>query len=53
MMEYFNPNDYWKHTGYDPFKDMDDDSRLRITLIHVVIMICAFIAGIELSALIS
>lgn len=29
MMDYTNPNDPWRHLEYDPFKDMDDDERLK------------------------
>ena len=28
MINYNNPNDPWMHTGYDPYKDLDDDERM-------------------------
>ena len=28
MMDYNNPNDPWMHTGYDPYKGMNDDDRM-------------------------
>lgn len=28
MMDYNNPNDPWMNTGYDPYKDLNDDDRM-------------------------
>ena len=28
MINYNNPNDPWMHTGYDPYKDLNDDDRM-------------------------
>jgi hypothetical protein len=49
-MDYNNPNDYW-FPGYDPYKGMDDEERLRSVCGHVVAYVIAVVLGLLLCAL--
>ena len=53
MMEYSNPNDFWLHTLKDVYKDMDDNERIKVALIHAAIFIATVIAGIAVAAVIN
>ena len=30
MIDYTDPNEVWRHTGYDPYKGMTDNERMLI-----------------------
>lgn len=51
MDEYYNPNDYWTETGYDPYKGMTDDERLWAVCVHVVGYIMAIVIMLLFCAL--
>ena len=51
MDEYYNPNDYWPQTGYDPYKGMTDDERMTAGCLHVVCYIMAIVIMLLLCAL--
>ena len=40
-MDYFNPNDYWNHQGYDPYNGMNDEERLKAGCCQMVVFIAA------------
>ena len=40
-MDYFNPNDYWNHQGYDPYNGMNDEERLKAGCWQMVVFIAA------------
>lgn len=46
-----NPNDLLMPNGYDPYKDMNDDERLRAGCAHVVAYVVAIGIGLLLCAL--
>ena len=46
MMNYNNPNDPWMHTGYDPYKDMNDDERMKAGCIQASIVIVMILIGL-------
>lgn len=44
-MDYFNPNDYWRHNDYDPYKGMNDEERLKAGCWQMVVFIVAVAIG--------
>lgn len=44
-MEYFNPNDYWRHQDYDPYNGMNDEERLKAGCWQMVVFIAAVVIG--------
>jgi hypothetical protein len=50
-MDYNNPNDYWPQTGYDPYKGMTDDERMKAGCLQVIVTVVGVIIGIVLCAL--
>ncbi len=53
-MDFTNPNDFWMHTGYDPFKGMDEKDRILagcmqgvmfLIMIVVVVLLCLLCSG--------
>lgn len=38
-MNFTNPNEFWRHNWYDPYKGMSDDERLTAGCLQVVVMI--------------
>lgn len=51
MDEYYNPNDYWPQTGYDPYKGMNDNERLWAACVHVACYVMAIVIMLLLCAL--
>lgn len=47
MMDYNNPNDPWMHTGYDPYKGMSDEERMKAGCLQMA----GFIGGIVIAFL--
>ena len=54
MMDYNNPNDFWRHNDYDPYNGMDDEERmtagclqgmLYIVALAVAALICSLFAS--------
>jgi hypothetical protein len=50
-MDYNNPNDYRPQTGYDPYKGMTDDERMKAGCLQVIVTVVGVIIGIVLCAL--
>jgi hypothetical protein len=53
MMNYNNPNDMWRHNGYDPYKGMSDEERLKAGCLQAVGIVCGIIAALLICALFS
>ena len=52
-IDYNNPNDLWRNNGYDPYKGMNDEERLKAGCLHLLIMVGAFIVALLICALFS
>ncbi len=50
-IDYNNPNEMWRHNGYDPYKGMTDDERIMAGCMQVVAFIVMFIVGLAICAL--
>ena len=50
-IDYNNPNEMWRHNGYDPYRGMSDDERMKAGCMQVVAFIVMLIVGIALCAL--
>ena len=44
-MDYMNPNDYWRHQDYDPYKGMNDEEKLRAGCWQMVVFLVAVAIG--------
>jgi hypothetical protein len=51
MMDYNNPNDPWMQTGYDPYKGMSEDERIKAGCLLAVGFILMIVLGLVLCAL--
>ena len=49
--DYNNPNDYWPQTGYDPYKGMTEEERIKAGIKQVIGTVIGLIIGIVLCAL--
>lgn len=36
MIDYSDPNEVWRQTGYDPYKGMTDDERMKAGCLQVI-----------------
>ena len=50
-IDYNNPNEMWRHNGYDPYRGMSDDERMKAGCMQVVAFIVMLIVGVALCAL--
>lgn len=50
-INYNNPNEMWRHNGYDPYRGLSDDERMKAGCLQVVAFIVMFIVGLALCAL--
>ena len=50
-IDYNNPNEMWKHNGYDPYKGLSDEERLKAGCFQVVAVVGGFIAAMLICAL--
>lgn len=50
-MKYSDPNEIWRNTGYDPYKGLDDDERLKIGCLQGVVFVVMLFVGLLLCAL--
>ena len=51
MIDYNNPNDMWRNNGYDPYKGMSDEERMKAGCLHMVGMVGAIIVALLICAL--
>ena len=50
-IDYNNPNEMWRHNGYDPYKGMSDNERMKAGCLQLLIMVGAFIVALLICAL--
>jgi hypothetical protein len=50
-IDYNNPNEMWRHNGYDPYKGMSDDERMKAGCLQVIGVVGGFIAAMLICAL--
>jgi len=50
-MDYNNPNDPWLQTGYDPYKELDEDGRMMMGCLHIGGIVAMMIIGLILCAI--
>ena len=53
MMDYHNPNDFWRPGDPDLYKDIDDDERIAATICHIVGMVLMFLVVFAVMAMCS
>ena len=51
MTDYTNPNDPWMQTGYDPFKGLSEDERMKAGCLQAVGFVLMIVLGLALCAL--
>ena len=51
MMDFTNPNDFWTHPDYDPYKGMSDDERMKAGCLQLASYIVMILFGLLLCAL--
>lgn len=51
MTDYTNPNDPWMQTGYDPFKGLSEDERMKAGCLQAVVFVLMIALGLALCAL--
>lgn len=52
-IDYNDPNEMWRNNGYDPYKGMSDEERIKAGCMQVVAFIVMFIVGLALCVLFS
>lgn len=50
-IDYNNPNDMWRNNGYDPYKGMSDEERMKAGCMQLVGILVAIIAALLICAL--
>ena len=50
-IDYNNPNDLWRNTGYDPYKGLSDNERMKAGCLQLLIMVGSFIVALLICAL--
>ena len=50
-IDYNNPNEMWRHNGYDPYKGISDEERMKAGCLQLVGMIGAIIVALLICAL--
>lgn len=50
-IDYNDPNETWRHNGYDPYKGMSDEERIKEGRMQAVVIIVMLIVGLALCAL--
>lgn len=51
MTQYTNPNDYWLNNGYDPYKGMNDDERMKAGCLQIISIVVTMTVGLLLCAM--
>ena len=51
MTDYTNPNDPWMQTGYDPYKGLSEDERMKAGCMQAVVFVLMIALGLALCAL--
>ena len=50
-IDYNDPNDMWRHNGYDPYKGMSDEERMKAGCLQMVGIVGGIIAALLICAL--
>ena len=50
-IDYNDPNDMWRHNGYDHYKGMSDEERTKAGCLQLVGIVCAIIVALLICAL--
>ena len=50
-MDYNNPNDLWRNNGYDPYRGLSDEERMKAGCLQLFIMVGAFFVALLICAL--
>lgn len=50
-INYNNPNDMWRNNGYDPYKGMNDEERMKAGCLQLAGILVAIIAALLICAL--
>jgi hypothetical protein len=50
-IDYNNPNDMWRNNGYDPYRGLSDEERMKAGCLHMVGMVGAIIVALLICAL--
>jgi hypothetical protein len=53
MTDYNDPNEMWRHNGYDPYKGLNDDERITAAVLHIVYICLGLLVAVLLCALLS
>lgn len=53
MMDYNNPNDFWRPGEPDVYKDCSDEERIAASICHIVMMILMFLVVLAVMAMCS
>ena len=51
MTDYTNPNDPWMQTGYDPYKGLSEDERMKAGCLQAAVFVLMIVLGLALCAL--
>ena len=52
-IDYNDPNEMWRHNGYDPYKGMSDEERMKAGCFQGVVFFVMIMLGLALCALLS
>lgn len=52
IIDYNDPNDVWRMTGYDPYKGMTDDERMKAGCLQVIAFVVTALMLLILAALV-
>lgn len=52
MTEFTNPNDFWRHQGYDPYHGMTDNERRAVAKARLIGLIVGTLVAFAVCALI-
>ena len=50
-IDYNNPNEMWRHNGYDPYKGMSDEERIKAGCLQAVGIVGGIVAALLICAL--
>ena len=50
-IDYNNPNEMWRHNGYDPYKGLSDNERMMAGCLQIVCVVGAFIVALLICAM--
>ena len=52
MIDYNDPNDVWRMTGYDPYKGMTDDEQIKAGCFQIIAIVVTILVLLILAALV-